>query len=109
MINDISLLNGRISYYDDEEELEITNEVDCINIEIGEDINDVEGVSRIVSLEILADDVEREILDNLSNELYNEYCDREFFGEGSEQEQDVADFISRITGVPSNKINVSFE
>ncbi len=108
MATDVNLSNGMISYYDNND-LEKTNEVESIRIVIGEDIHDVYSVSRIVSLEIQANGVERELLDDLSNELYNKYCDREFSGEIFDQKQQAANLISKVTGVPSDRINVLFE
>lgn len=106
MLDDANLCNGVITFYDDEEEKEIQKEVECINIEICEDIHEVEGVSRIVKLDIIVDG---ERLDELSDEFYNKYCDREFFGESFEQKRDAANLISDVTGVSIEKINVSFE
>lgn len=107
MFNDIKITAGVIEYYDSDEDVILKKEVQAINVTIKEDIPDVEGVSRITSLEVEANDVEYDVLKTISRNLYNAYCDKEFFGEPDEQRIAAKSFLHRVTGVPKAAIHVN--
>ena len=107
MFDDIKVVDGFIEYYDSDVEIVLKKEVKAIHVTIKEDIHDVEGVSRITSLNVEVDDAGDDILNTVSRNLYNAYCDEEFFGEPDEQKIVAKSFLHRITGVPKADIHVN--
>lgn len=96
--------------YDEDEEKDISYEIEQITATFGEDIHDVIGVVRCTGITIESDAPE-DINTEAEEGLYNEFADIEYNdadGDGTyikEAEKDISD----STGVDISKIVIDFE